>query len=471
MWFVHLVATLFTAAIIVALAAYFDRPAAKSATEAVDRLMLGTADLLARVMHDPAGAALYTLAAFVGMEALFVLVATTLMPAGARDEPLRISFGHALRQTWLGTARIGALVLLVGGLAVTWSQLERNWAGIDPPVYPHHPAPPMRSDFDSDVAFQDAVDLYEKQTAAFDGEVDAYFQAYAAYQKELDKLGPKPWYLQQWGGLIIALSFLCGLWHLLAWVRAIAALRPVPRVDRPPLCEFCGYNLTSAELDARCPECGTAVAASIGPDVRCGPDWERRSGFWTPWWATAREAVSNPTEFGRALRVSTAADDARRFQAVAFPCFVIIGATAMFLFFLSADLPGHLLDNLYIVVPVVTIFGCSCAIGALGVTLLAALVVGLWHGRSVGRNLLSPAYQSACYLTCSLIAWQVFGAVLGFVTNYLGEAGLFGALRDLTSFNEAALAAWFFLVPNFTCLMLFLRQVSRITAACRYANR
>jgi hypothetical protein len=79
-------------------------------------------------------------------------------------------------------------------------------------------------------------------------------------------------------------ALFCGLvlWNLLALVRAVGIdyRRPadLPQT-KEPLCENCGYNLTMAPADGRCPECGRPIADSLSPDIRAGTPWERRASL------------------------------------------------------------------------------------------------------------------------------------------------------------------------------------------------
>jgi len=61
------------------------------------------------------------------------------------------------------------------------------------------------------------------------------------------------------------------------------------------LCESCGYDLTglsAAAMDAKCPECGRAIAASR-PERRIGSPWQRGRGF-HGWWRTLTIIVRRP---------------------------------------------------------------------------------------------------------------------------------------------------------------------------------
>ncbi len=76
--------------------------------------------------------------------------------------------------------------------------------------------------------------------------------------------------------IVLSLLTLWTLGSLLAAVRQ--DYRTADEMPKPhdPWCEECGYNLLAAEAGGRCPECGTPVARSIGPEVRPLTPWEER---------------------------------------------------------------------------------------------------------------------------------------------------------------------------------------------------
>jgi len=471
MWLTHLIGAGFALVVIVALVAYFEPPQARSIPLLVARVMDDAREALTSFRLDPAAWTAIALLATGGVEATFLFVGALFMSAGARDEPVRKSFSHALKQTWLATARIGVIVMLVGGIAVTFNELERNWYEGDPPVLPQPPERPDRRAYADDAAYQQAVDTYDQAIVEYDEAMRRYFEEYAAFRSVQSGRGSKPWYLRDWEIFAFVASFTGALWFILALICGIGAPRHVPPIERPPVCEFCGYNLTATDPDARCPECGKEVTASLAHDARPGTAWERGQTPAGGICNTAVQAAWSPAAFGRTLRVNASARPAQRYAARAIPGFVIIGMTSLFLTVASLEPAANLTEILHIVLPVTVVFGLACAIGAIVVSQLAALLVGWLQGRAVGRNLLPAAHQGSCYLAGLLILWQLVGATIGGITIRLMESGFFDRLEAATGFNEASLAVWCFVVPNFVCLALLLLQLSRMTGACKYANK
>jgi hypothetical protein len=82
-----------------------------------------------------------------------------------------------------------------------------------------------------------------------------------------------------WLSPVFALVVVLLLWQLTALVRAVRVeYRRAGDFPQPhdPFCDNCGYNLTMAPAEGRCPECGRYVMESLGPDTRPGTPWERR---------------------------------------------------------------------------------------------------------------------------------------------------------------------------------------------------
>ncbi|MDZ4829586.1 MAG: hypothetical protein SGJ09_05225 [Phycisphaerae bacterium] len=66
-------------------------------------------------------------------------------------------------------------------------------------------------------------------------------------------------------------------------------------------CERCAYDLAGTSCDGACPECGTAVAASL-PEARLGIPWQRDPSF-TTWCSTFWATLTSPRRTARALRI------------------------------------------------------------------------------------------------------------------------------------------------------------------------
>jgi len=470
MWLTHVCGALLSGAATLALFAYFDPSSVWSLGEFVDRLFLFPSSVARYDAQDPTWFLGIAALVVLGIELAFVLLALIFMPAGARDEPLHCSFGNALRQTWLSTARIGVILFLVGGLACSLDYMETHRTYLRPPDYPDQPREPNRADFPADAAYQRAMATYDQEMIAFKAEVDKYWEAKSAYSAAMTYGGEKPWYLKNWDLLILLAASMSALWHLLALIRGIGAPRDVAPAERPPLCEYCGYNLIATAADARCSECGMSVRKSLGEGVRNGPAWEHRTGIVEALCNTADQAARQPIAFGRSLRVTRDGRAAQGFGAAAVPIFVLVGTGALFVTIVTFESPTTW-PGLHIVLPILLSFGIACACGAIVVSHLAALLIGWLHGRSVHRNLLPAAYQGACYLAGLLVAWEIIGAVVMAVMMHLGSSGAFDDVGQATGLGSQLLVAAFFLLPNLLCLTWFLVQLSRITAACKYANR
>jgi len=77
------------------------------------------------------------------------------------------------------------------------------------------------------------------------------------------------------------------------------------------LCESCGYTLSGLPLTGNCPECGDAIASSIG-DHRHPPRWERERTF-QAWVETSWLILLHPTRFFTTYTSRDSLDAARVF--------------------------------------------------------------------------------------------------------------------------------------------------------------
>jgi len=218
-------------------------------------------------------------------------------------------------------------------------------------------------------------------------------KARAQYEKERDAWEKrKPWIAKYGPALVTWSVAVCTTWVLWALLRAVGAERRLTPIDHPPTCEFCGYNLTGAAADGRCPECGDPVVRSLGPETRPGTRWEhrRKIGRLQAWWACAVGAVRRPNTIGRQIKARSHAADHRIFLAMHLPAGFLIGSVTgiglLYVTFLHGR-PFRQMEReiLQFVVPFGGIIG---ELVVLTMATLSASVVGLFWSLRSGRNLL-----------------------------------------------------------------------------------
>jgi len=417
-----------------------------------------------RMMRSPGEYFLAVLAIVAAIQLVAVGVAFLFMPAGARDEPLRATYVHSLRQVWLSTSRIAAIILVAGAVGTTFDRLDSNWERIHPrPVWSGPPPTPTASDYADPVAYQKALADYATQMQQFQATATAYW----------DWRRAKPWYLREFQAFIMLAAFVGGLWHVLLLVRGLTAPRAVVPTERPPLCEHCGYNLTASALESRCSECGVPVAESLGSDVRPGAPWERRGdiGWVRAYTGTAWCAMRRPTELGRTVHVGFAGLDHRRFAAIHYPVFFLVGTGAMLAGALTQVDADELAQDLHFFCTMSVVFGVACVLGAILFGQFGALLVGFSQSVGTRRNLLPVANQTSCYLSSFLVLWEVFGAFMVFFVVKLGSTGCFRWLASTTGLAEDLWAFMTWATPNALWGIAFLVFLSQATVAARFANK
>ena len=80
------------------------------------KLMSIVENVLGEFVRYPGQNLLALLAIVAGIQLVFALVAFAFMSSGARDEPLRATYVHSLRQVWLSTSRITEVILFEGAV-------------------------------------------------------------------------------------------------------------------------------------------------------------------------------------------------------------------------------------------------------------------------------------------------------------------------------------------------------------------
>jgi hypothetical protein len=95
-------------------------------------------------------------------------------------------------------------------------------------------------------------------------------------------------------------------------IEAMPRVAPNVPSETDLLCETCGYILNGLPPDGNCPECGTPVDQSTGPDTRQPSAWERDRSFF----ATTAEVIFRPTRFFRRTITRGDLPVARRFGSI-----------------------------------------------------------------------------------------------------------------------------------------------------------
>lgn len=474
-WFVFLASLVFGVAVVVLVAAGFN-VAEVTLPAYADEVRSITFDIAKVFSRDPSMFVLNALAAFAGLHLAAGLLAAIVMPIGARDEPLRTSFIHALRQVWLSVVRLALLVLVIGLAAGMLDRVDRTWWRMNPrPARPIRPVMPNEADYPDDkVAYAESVAEYEQAKVQYEQDRQRYRQAHRHWSAS------RPWFVQNWEALIALSSVSAAMWHLCMLAAALSVRRDPSCEPRPPTCEFCGYNLMATPPDSRCPECGTPALASLGPDVRSGPPWEHRQelGSRTAFWRTARSALASPTALGRTLQVGSGRYACQQFALICLPGFFGVGTLALTTTILSQATFDEIESELPMIIPMIIVFGIACAVGACVVGQVTASVVGIICSVRQGRNLLPPAQQSACYLFGFLLVWEAVGALLGMGVMELATSGVLEVWERTTPISADAWAisadAWAAIIwipPNVGMGVAFVVMVYRATNAARYANR
>lgn len=448
---VHILASLLTAVLIFLLIAW---ASARDANNLYQQASENWRDLMAVFIRHPFQAWLVTGIIVAVVEGCYFLMGLLAAPWGAADERLRSSVANGLRRTWLQTGHWLPIVLLAG-LFFTWlvSEEQRFWR-----------------ENSLSLAYPSPASMPAPGTPAY----RQYQADIAKWQKEIEaRRQRQPWYVRNTEqAFILTIDVMFG-WFLWALLRGLGQPRVLAKVERPPTCEFCGYNLTLAAPDGRCPECGEWIADSLGPHARPGTPWHRRSelGRLRAWWQTCYMAIFRPRQLGQQIRA---------FGQDREDCSLL--AINLFLVFLVEMLLGCgwvIIQGRWELpfFPRSSVLATGVASGA-GATLLTvalvlfgALVVGVVQRWNTGRNMLPAAMRaSVCltgYVLVASVGVQLVASLILFNmirTPFLYNSGLLG-IGGIWRMPALSLLPWFALVG------LFLLLLSKATSAARYANR
>ncbi len=392
----------------------------------------------------------------LGIELGFVALGLLIAPWGARVEPIGRTYQHGLRRAWLQTPHIAWGIAVVAMLAIPLEQMSSDWRRANNFSFqaPSIPTPGPQATPAEMAAFNKA------QQAALQ-------QQQQLWQQWRDS---QPFYVQYQEEITIGVSFAAGVWFLWALLRAVGAPRMVEQQHQPPLCEFCGYNLSTMPLEARCPECGEPVIESLGPQVRPGTAWQQRAqiGRVPGYLRSCLEAALFPDRLGRQLRVYTPGTDHRLLFALHAVLIGVVSWAGFILTVCAADGVRVLEQNpeVYFIGMVIGAMVASAAVGGL---LLAAGLAGLDRHIRDRRNLLTASMQVASYLSGALVVGIAFAWLSG--AYCASEPRVFRRWGLAIHADRELLAFCIWAMVNLVWLGIWLLTAWRGTAAARFANR
>lgn len=441
-----------------------------------DRFFEVIGQALSGLMRYPLEAGAASLATIAGVELSYLLLAVLVMAWGAKDEPVRASYRHALRVVWLHSTHVLPLVLLFGLVMIPLANAQREWWAAQRNAelaLPTLPSPPDRPGLSA----QEHQD-YAKAMLEYSQQSTRVIAEHQELSRRLwdEHWNSRPWYIKHDDEIAGGLGLLNGIWLLWALYRGVGARHPTPPIERPPLCEACGYNLTGMTMESRCPECGEAVADSLGPHVRPGPPWEsargRGAAVWlSAWWRCTVDPVIRPHRFGRQVQVGSSTIRHRSFLLVNMIPMALAGAFALIGCYIADFHRSPLLSD-----PELAYLGApASAIGsaATGLTLLviAAALVGCPVGQGQGRNLMPASMQIAAYLSGYLAICFVASAALAIAMVAVADQRLLMPLQRSIQIDDELLAFLGWMIPTAAMLLYGLVLLWKGTAAARFANK
>ncbi|MCA9243037.1 MAG: hypothetical protein KDA32_03710 [Phycisphaerales bacterium] len=242
---------------------------------------------------------------------------------------------------------------------------------------------------------------------------------------------------------------------------------PPTLLERTPLCEQCGYRLTSTPISGRCSECGLEVERSLPSARRLPPFAARWSGF--------VETALASTLAGRSGRAFVVGSHHRRARNFAYICIVLAGLMIALLSASLLDDPmtsiGYSMrdDSLTRMMLERAVFGVIALLLG-GCWLLAVGALACWAGFKDAFSRVTAVCYSATWLLVMAFAW-VFGTYLIAFVRLLPQ-------KDITVFEGAsrvritleALLILLALAPFAICAIVSVLQVFRWIRASRYAN-
>jgi len=407
---------------------------------------------------------------FWGVAGIVVLIEVTLLigaflltPWGARDEPVRASVAHALRQVWLRTTHLIPIVIIMAATVFVTGMVNQMWTDSHPlPTVDNSTTAPTLTS--SDPGLKQAQKDYLNATA----------QRELQIRRRAEWHLKRPWYVEYHEPILVHTGVLLWLWFCWGLLRAVGVEREVAPIERPPTCEFCGYNLSALPIERRCPECGEPAAASIGAGARPARMLQRlraEIGFLRAWWRVCADAIRRPDRLGRQLRLCHPDSSHRFFLLRHVPIFFVCGLLGWTACRFSGGDWGRGVKEPLESMFIAGLFGYFGLIAATEFILFSALVVGLRYGREVGRNVMPGSAQIAAYLSGYVALWMLFagGSAAALIT--MVRYKWFEPVEEFTKLDESGFAMLLWTIPNLALLVIYFALLGRGTAAMRYANK
>jgi hypothetical protein len=189
------------------------------------------------------------------------------------------------------------------------------------------------------------------------------------------------------------------------------------------------------------------------------------------WAQTFGQALTRPRALGRELQITIPSQDHRWFVALHVPVILLIGACSIPILYYIDTGENPFKDPFSVVSLTAPIMATLFTLGALGLMLFAANVVGLLYSFREKRNLLPGSIQMAAYMTPYLVLWSLFGVFSIAMLFVFEDAQFFAALEDLLSVDRDVCAFVTWLIPNLVWLYGYFALLARGTLSTRYANR
>lgn len=454
---VHFVAFLLTVVIVITAVIYEEHYPLFTVDALAHAFAAGVGSIFNGIASDQWNTTGDILVVATGVEVGLLILALMGAPWGAHDERLRDSYRHSLRRVLLHSAIAPPIAIFIAVISVPLLITRSLWLD-------DYPGLPLNPPTVSQTILVNGSPQTSPEWATYWKECDEWY-------KERER--SKPFVVRHSTSFIVNTAFFCVGWFLWSMLRGVGARRHVPRIDRPPMCEGCGYNLSTIPMQSRCPECGRPVVESLGPEVRLGTPWEHRAqvGRFAAWWRCAFDSVFRSGRLGGAMRMSLPVPGHRRLLAAHLPFIWMIGAlTIPAVLYVIGQLEEFWSDPDILTVAIPT-FGLIATLTALGLTLLTPAVIGWVISMREKRNLWSAAARTACYLSTYMVLWVLIASLNGVWMLGLADSGFFKDLQESYGIPPEVSGTLSWLVPNCTLGIIYLILIVRGTSASRYANR